>query len=75
VSGRTGAVLDVTSTEPRYRMKCFPTSWSGWREARAAAGDERSGQGADASRRWVSGPTVTVDLDYLFWPWGTDATS
>lgn len=31
--------------------------------------------GAEVTARWAEGPTVTVDLGHLFWPWGADAAS
>jgi hypothetical protein len=31
--------------------------------------------GAEVTARWAGGPTTTVDLGHLFWPWETDGTS
>jgi hypothetical protein len=31
--------------------------------------------GAEVTARWADGPTTTVDLGHLFWPWGADAAS
>jgi len=31
--------------------------------------------GAEVTARWADGPTTTVDLGHLFWPWGAHAAS